>query len=81
MLKRASIGASTLLLAIVAMAGTRADACDRGCGCGGCSYPPYLLPLYFSNPVKSSFVYYPSYRRWKHGRKIYYRRAPIYRAW
>jgi hypothetical protein len=82
MFKRLLVGGSTLLLAVFAMSGTRADACDRGCGCGGCGYPVYALPLYFSNPVKTSFVYYPGYHRWRHARGAYYyhRRPAIYRS-
>ena len=65
MLNRILVGGSTLLFAVFAMSSTRADACDHGCGCGGCGYPVYSLRLYFSSPYKTSFVYYPGY----HGRR------------
>jgi hypothetical protein len=84
MLKRVLVGGSTLLLAVFAMSSTRADACDRGCGCGGCGYPVYTLPLYFSNPVQTSFVYYPNYygRRWSYSRRVHYhRRHADHRHW
>ena len=84
MLKSILVGGSTLLLAVLAMSGTRADACDHGCGCGGCGYPVYRLPLYFSNPYKTSFVYYPGYqgRRWSYSRSAYYRRRAVgHRHW
>jgi hypothetical protein len=68
MLKRGLIGGFGLFLAMLAMSGTRADACYRDC-----AYPPYRLPLYFSNPLKTSWVYYPrNYgRRWVHARKVH----------
>jgi hypothetical protein len=72
MRKRLLIGGSSLLLALFAMSGTRADACDHGCGCGGCGYPVYRLPLYFSHPLQTSFVYYPYGRRWSHGRRMHH---------
>jgi hypothetical protein len=84
MLKRIMVGGSTLLLAVLAMSSTRADACNYGCGCGGCGYPAFRLPLYFSSPYQTSFVYYPGYhgRRWSHSRRVYYYRRHLgHRHW
>jgi len=70
MLKRVMFGGSSLLLAVLAIGSTRAEACGRDC-----VYPPYRLPHYFAHPLKTTWVYYPrNYRRhWGHVRKVHCR--------
>jgi hypothetical protein len=65
---RRFFGCWALLFASLALGSAPADAGGGGCCC---CRPVYTLPLLFSNPVQTSFVYYPSYRRWHRGPRAY----------
>ena len=56
---RRLFGCWALLLGSLALGSTPAGAGGDGC-CW--RHRVYTLPLLFSNPVQTSFVYYPSYR-------------------
>ena len=65
---RRLFGCWALLLGSLALASTPAGAGGDGC-CW--RHRVYTLPLLFSSPVQTSFVYYPSYRRWHRGSRGY----------
>ena len=56
------LGYSAILVGSLALGSTSATAGGGECCC---CHGVYTLPLLFSNPVQTSFVYYPSWHhRW-----------------
>jgi hypothetical protein len=87
MRKRLMLGASALLLAVIALGSTPASACGSygygygyGCGCPGYGYAYYARPAYayyYAAPVyyaRPAYAYYsPHYSRgWAYGPRAYY---------